>query len=53
MPTGKPINGKQASDIGLGVDDDPLGFASMIDEERLGMAVPTKKLNVGEADETF
>ena len=37
VPTGKTINGKQASDIGLvdEVDDDPLGFASMIDGERL------------------
>ena len=54
VPTGKPINGKRACDIGLvdEVADDPLGFAAMIDDERLGMAVPIKELNAGEADET-
>ena len=54
VPTGKAINGRQAKDIGLvdEVDDDPLGFATMIDNERLGMAVPVGKLNAGEVDET-
>ena len=38
VPTGKTINGWQAKNIGLidEVDDDPQGFAAMIDGERLG-----------------
>ena len=54
VPTGKAINGKQASDIGLvdEVADDPLGSAVMIDDERLGTAVPIKELNAGGVDET-
>ena len=54
VPTGKPINGKQASNIGLidEVDDDPVGFAAMIDDKRLGMAVPIRELTADEADET-
>ena len=41
VPTGKAINGGQAMDIGLvnKVDDDPLGFAAMIDSEQLEKAV--------------
>ena len=53
IPTGKTINGREAEDIGLvdEVDDDPLGFAAMIDGERLGMAVPIAQLNTGPIDE--
>ena len=54
IPTGKTINGRQAKDIGFvdEVDDDPLGFAAMIDGELLGMVVPIAELNTVPVDET-
>ena len=54
VPTGKAINGRQAKEIGLvdEVDDDPLGFATMIDGERLVMAVPVGKSNTVVVNET-
>ena len=54
VPTGKAINGRQAKEIGLvdEVDDDPLGFATMIDGERLGMAVPVGKSKTVVVNET-
>ena len=54
VPTGITINGRQAKNIGLidEVDEDPQGFAAMIDAEQLEMAVPVGKLNAGEIDKT-
>ena len=54
VPAGKTINGRQARDIGLVdvVDDDPLGFAAIIDGERLGIVVPVGELTATEVDET-
>ena len=54
VPTGITINGRQAKNIGLidEVDEDPQGYAAMIDAEQLEMAVPVGKLNAGEIDKT-
>ncbi|SPF81619.1 3-hydroxyacyl-CoA dehydrogenase NAD-binding domain-containing protein [Pseudoprimorskyibacter insulae] len=51
IPTGKPVSGVAAKQIGLvhEVDEDPVAFAEMTNSEWLGMAVPVGELNTGEA----
>ena len=55
IPTGKPVSGAAAKEIGLvdAVDDDPIACAEMLNSEWLGMAVPVGELNSGDADEAL
>ncbi|MCC0015561.1 MAG: enoyl-CoA hydratase/isomerase family protein [Rhodobiaceae bacterium] len=52
IPTGKPVSGVEAKAIGLvdELDDDPVGYAEMVNTEWLGMAVPVGELNSGAAE---
>lgn len=51
IPTGKPVAGTAARDIGLvdALDADPVEAAEMLNSESLGMAVPVGTLNSGDA----
>ena len=53
VPTGKAIDGRQAKEIGLieEVDDDPLGFAAIIDGENLRKMVPVGELHTSGVNE--